>query len=156
MCPTDVCVSGIAHPIPNTGVGIGGGGACPEGQAPLNFGVRRNMPAQHSKLLRSENFCAPHGRGYSSLAPAHLGTGSTPLPQFLRLCPNNRLTGFAKATKTCRAAKLYWRPLNLKRSLPVLKLTFERDEFQNLVLQNLYNRVQEQSLDPRCACTVLI
>ena len=29
------------------------------------------------------------------------------------LYPNNRLSGFAMATKTCRAAKLYQRPLNL-------------------------------------------
>ena len=37
------------------------------------------------------------------------------------LYPNDRLTGFAMATKTCRAAKLYQRPLNLMRSLSVLK-----------------------------------
>ena len=30
------------------------------------------------------------------------------------------LTGFSKATKTCPAAKRYWRPLNSKKSLPVL------------------------------------
>ena len=30
-----------------------------------------------------------------------------------------------KATKTCPAAKQYWRPLNLKRSLSVLKWTSE-------------------------------
>ena len=41
------------------------------------------------------------------------------------LYPNDTLTGFAKATKTCPAAKRYWRPLNLKRSLPVLKWTSE-------------------------------
>ena len=35
----------------------------------------------------------------------------------------------AKATKTCRAAKRYWRPLNPKRSLPVLKWTSEREYF---------------------------
>ena len=28
------------------------------------------------------------------------------------LYPNDTLTGFAKATKICRAAKRYWRPLN--------------------------------------------
>ena len=28
------------------------------------------------------------------------------------LYPNDRLSGFAMATKTCRAAKLYQRPLN--------------------------------------------
>ena len=37
------------------------------------------------------------------------------------LYPNDRLTGFAMATKTCRAAKLYQRPLNSTRSLSVLK-----------------------------------
>ena len=37
------------------------------------------------------------------------------------LYPNDTLAGFAKATKTCPAAKRYWRPLNSKRSLPVLK-----------------------------------
>ena len=37
------------------------------------------------------------------------------------LYPNDRLTGFAMATKTCRAAKLYQRPLNSMRSLSVLK-----------------------------------
>ena len=37
------------------------------------------------------------------------------------LYPNDRLSGFAMATKTCRAAKLYQRPLNSMRSLSVLK-----------------------------------
>ena len=36
------------------------------------------------------------------------------------LYPNDRLSGFAMATKTCRAAKLYQRPLNSMRSLSVL------------------------------------
>ena len=36
------------------------------------------------------------------------------------LYPNDRLSGFAMATKTCRGAKLYQRPLNLMRSLSVL------------------------------------
>ena len=35
------------------------------------------------------------------------------------LYPNDRLSGFAMATKTCRAAKLYQRPLNSTRSLHV-------------------------------------
>ena len=35
--------------------------------------------------------------------------------------PNDRLSGIAMATKTCRAAKLYQRPLNLMRSLCVLE-----------------------------------
>ena len=43
--------------------------------------------------------------------------------------PNDTLTGFAKATKTCPAAKRYWRPLNSKRSLPVLKWTSESEYF---------------------------
>ena len=43
----------------------------------------------------------------------------------LMLYPNDTLTGFAKAMKTCLAVKRYWRPLNLKRSLPVLKWTSE-------------------------------
>ena len=38
------------------------------------------------------------------------------------LYPNDRLSGFVMATKTCRAAKLYpERPLNSMRSLSVLK-----------------------------------
>ena len=37
------------------------------------------------------------------------------------LYPIDRLSGFAMATKTCRAAKLYQRPLNSMRSLSVLK-----------------------------------
>ena len=41
------------------------------------------------------------------------------------LYPNDRLSGFAMATKTCRAAKLYQRPLNSMRSLP-LKVGDER------------------------------
>ena len=35
--------------------------------------------------------------------------------------PKCQLSGFAMATKTCRAAKLYQRPLNSMRSLSVLK-----------------------------------
>ena len=34
---------------------------------------------------------------------------------------NDRLSGFAMATKTCRASELYQRPLNSMRSLSVLK-----------------------------------
>ena len=39
------------------------------------------------------------------------------------LYPNDRLSGvgFAMATKTCQAAKLYQRPLNSMRSLSVLE-----------------------------------
>ena len=42
---------------------------------------------------------------------------------------DGRLTGFAKATKTCPAHMLYCRPLNWKRSLPVLKWTSESEYF---------------------------
>ena len=42
---------------------------------------------------------------------------------------DGRQTGFAKATKTCPAHKLYWGPLNWKRSLPVLKWTSESEYF---------------------------
>ena len=48
---------------------------------------------------------------------------------------------YTKATKTCPAAKWYWRPLNSKRSLPVLKWTSESEyffEFQKKFLQTLY------------------
>ena len=34
---------------------------------------------------------------------------------------NDRLSGFAMATKTCRAFELYQRPLNSMRNLSVLK-----------------------------------
>ena len=47
----------------------------------------------------------------------------------LTLYLDGRLTGFAKATKTCPAHKLYWRPLNWKRSLAVLKWTSESEYF---------------------------
>ena len=48
----------------------------------------------------------------------------------LTLYPNDRLSGFAMATKTCRAAKLYQRPLNLMRSLCVTSESeyFEREK----------------------------
>ena len=39
----------------------------------------------------------------------------------LTLYLDGRLTGFALDTKTSGAAKVYWRRLNSKRSLPVLK-----------------------------------
>ena len=50
-------------------------------------------------------------------------------PVLAMLYPNNTLTGFAKATKTCLAAKRYWRPLNSKGSLPVLRWTSENEYF---------------------------
>ena len=43
--------------------------------------------------------------------------------------PNDRLSGFAMATKTCQAAKLYQRPLISMRSLSVLELTYESEYF---------------------------
>ena len=48
------------------------------------------------------------------------------------LYPNGTLAGFAKATKTCPAAKWYWRPLNSKRSLPVLKWTSKSEYIYSL------------------------
>ena len=45
------------------------------------------------------------------------------------LYPNDRLTGFAMAKKTCRAAKLYQSPLYSMRSLSVLKRTCESEYF---------------------------
>ena len=45
------------------------------------------------------------------------------------LYPNDRLSGFAMATKTCPAAKLYQRPLNSMRSLFVFKETSESEYF---------------------------
>ena len=55
------------------------------------------------------------------------------------LYPNGTL---AKATKTCPAAKRYWRPLNSKRSLPVLKWSSESEYFLsfNFFLQITWNR----------------
>ena len=48
----------------------------------------------------------------------------------LTLYPDGRLTEFAKATKTSGAAKVYWRRLNSKRSLPMLDWTSESEYFQ--------------------------
>ena len=45
------------------------------------------------------------------------------------LYPNDRLSGFAMATKTCRAAELYQRPLNSMRSLSVLEETSQSEYF---------------------------
>ena len=58
----------------------------------------------------------------SAIVRARFGAGARFV--FLALVilyPNDRLSGFAMATKTCRAAKLYQRPLNSMRSLSVLK-----------------------------------
>ena len=69
---------------------------------------------------------------------------------------DGRLAGFAKATKTCPAHKLYWRPLNWKRSLAVLKWTSESEyflsfekNFADTIVHNI--PVQEQSLNPFAA-----
>ena len=69
---------------------------------------------------------------------------------------DGRLTGFAKVTKTCLAHKLYWRPLNWKRSLPVLKWTSESEYFLSFEIffaDTIYIiiPVQEQSLYPFAA-----
>ena len=58
----------------------------------------------------------------------------------LILYPNERLTGFATATKTCRAAKLYQRPLSSMISLSVLKWTSESEYFErSLTFLQTYN-----------------
>ena len=44
------------------------------------------------------------------------------------LYPNDRLSGFVMATKTCRAAKLYQRPLNSIRSNGPLKVSILGDK----------------------------
>ena len=54
----------------------------------------------------------------------------------------------AKARKTCPAAKRYWRPLNSKRSLPVLKWTPKSEYFLSFNFFFADTPVQEQSLDP--------
>ena len=43
---------------------------------------------------------------------------------------NDRLSGFAMATKTCRASELYQRPLNSMRSLSVFKWSSESEYFE--------------------------
>ena len=48
----------------------------------------------------------------------------------LTLYQDGRLTGFAQDTKTSGAAKVYWRRLNSKRSLPVLKWVSESEYFE--------------------------
>ena len=58
----------------------------------------------------------------SAIVGVRFGAGATFV--FLALSilyPNDRLSGFVMATKTCRAAKLYQRLLNSMRSLSVLK-----------------------------------
>ena len=48
----------------------------------------------------------------------------------LTLYQDGRQTGFAKATKTSGAVKVYWRRLNSMRSLPVLEWTSESEYFE--------------------------
>ena len=66
---------------------------------------------------------------------------------------DGRLTGFAKAMKSCPAHKLYWRSL---RSLPVLKWTSEIEyflSFEKFFADTIYIiiPVQEQSHNPLLA-----
>ena len=63
------------------------------------------------------------------------------------LYPDRRLTGFAKATKTSGAAKVYWRRLNSKGSLPMLEWTSESENFFDRHNHNIYTG-QVQSLCP--------
>ena len=77
------------------------------------------------------------------------------------LYPNGTLAGFAKATKTCPAAKWYWRPLNSKRSLPVLKWTSKceyslssQSLFADNYIYTIYLDAMSNHLTPRCACAV--
>ena len=48
----------------------------------------------------------------------------------LTLYPDGRLTGFALATKTSGAAKVYWKRLNSKKKVSVLKWASESEYFQ--------------------------
>ena len=66
------------------------------------------------------------------------GAGNVVFLVLSMLYPNDTVTGFAKATKTCPAAKLYWRPLNSKRSLPVLKRTSESEHFLSFFADTIY------------------
>ena len=59
----------------------------------------------------------------------------------LTLYPDGRLIGFAKATKTSGAAKVYCRRLNSKRSIPVLEWTSESEyfeRFKTIIIYILY------------------
>ena len=50
----------------------------------------------------------------------------------LTLYPDGRLTRFALDMKTSGAAKVYWRRLNSKRSLPVLKWVYESEKIEKV------------------------
>ena len=56
----------------------------------------------------------------------------------LTLYPDSRQTGFAETTKTSGAAKVYWRRLNSKRSLPVLKWAYESEYFERFKYSGRY------------------
>ena len=48
----------------------------------------------------------------------------------LTLYPDGRLIGFALATKTSGAANVYWKRLNSKKKVSVLKWASESEYFQ--------------------------
>ena len=64
--------------------------------------------------------------------------------------PNATPSEFVMATKTSRAAKLYWRPLNSKGSLPVLKWTSESEYFSETLF--FFAEAKCNHFTPRCAC----
>ena len=72
----------------------------------------------------------------------------------LILYPNTRLTEFAKAMKTSRAAKLYWRALNSKRSNLLLEWASESEKDRKKVadIYNIHTRHHDRSHNPCCAC----
>ena len=73
----------------------------------------------------------------------------------LTLHPDGRLTGFSKATKTSGAAKLYWRRLNSKRSLPVLEWTSESEYFERFrifFVDIAFIEAKTNHFTPHCAC----
>ena len=99
----------------------------------------------------------------------HFGTVSAIVAMFVFLAlailyPNDRLSGFAMATKTCRAAKLYQRPLNSMRSLSVLDRSLKVSIFgdKRLVpkkspdIYTIYIQYIDTTTDhitPCCACS---
>ena len=77
----------------------------------------------------------------------------------IRLYPNDRLSGFVMATKTCRAAKLYQRPLNSMRSLTVLNRPLKVSILGDKSLvpkksadNNIYIDTTTDHITPCCAC----
>ena len=55
----------------------------------------------------------------------------------LTLYLDGRLTGFALDTKTSGAAKVYWRRLNSKRSLSVLKWVSESEYLERIFFADI-------------------